>query len=268
MKRNQVAALLTMGAGLLFAASVQAGSWQNNAPFGATLQGDLYTPTTPAASPAILVAIHYCSGNSGNAHSWFQSAADSNGFYIIAPNAGKNCFDSSISRSGDPAAIVKMVQYVLTNKNADASRVFAAGFSSGGCMTNTLLAIYPEVFAGGSALPGFPAGLWPAGDTSCTKCGSSPGGSDTGQSYARQGESRLFLQRHTSLLAAMGWRCRRIQLRRLASRGGYRSFKFSGTSAAAPRVPALRAGGLGPCTRTPPATCGWKRTSNQARSTT
>ena len=39
-----------------------------------------------------------------------------------------------------------------------ASRVFAAGMSSGGCMTNTLVAVYPDVFAGGSAMPGFPAG--------------------------------------------------------------------------------------------------------------
>jgi poly(hydroxyalkanoate) depolymerase family esterase len=182
--QNQVAALLTIGSGLLAATPALAGSWQSNAPFGATLQGDLYTPTTPGSSPAILVAIHYCSGNSSNAHSWFQSYADQYGFYIIAPNAGKNCFDSSASRSGDRAAIVTMVNYVLAHTSANKARVFSAGLSSGGCMTNTLLAIYPDVFAGGAAMPGFPAGLWPAGDTSCTKCGSSPGGSDTGQYYA------------------------------------------------------------------------------------
>src|SRR5262249_43116400 len=43
-----------------------------------------------------------------------------------------------------------------------------------GCMTNTLLAVYPDVFAGGSAMPGFPAGGWPSGDITCTKCGSTP----------------------------------------------------------------------------------------------
>jgi MYXO-CTERM domain-containing protein len=63
-----------------------------------------------------------------------------------------------------------MVEYVITQKNADKNRVFAAGFSSGGCMTNTLLAIYPDVFAGGAAMPGFPVGVWPAGDHSCTQC--------------------------------------------------------------------------------------------------
>jgi acetylxylan esterase len=176
--RAPLAAFFTLNAALLLSVQAQAGSWQANAPFGATLQGDLYTPTTPAASPAVLVSIHYCTGHASNARGWFQSYADQYGFYIIAPDAGKQCFDSSATRGGDRAAIVKMVDYVVMNKGADKTRVFAAGMSSGGCMTNTLLGIYPDVFAGGSAMPGFPAGGWPAGDTTCTKCSSSPPSTD------------------------------------------------------------------------------------------
>src|SRR6478752_7272138 len=176
--RHHVVALLTLNVGLLFAMEPQAGSLQTNAPFGATLQGDLYTPTTPAAAPAILVVVHMCTGHASTVHSWFQSAADANGFYLIAPDAGKQCFDSSASRAGDPAAIVKMVDYVVKNKNGNKDRVFVAGMSSGGCMTNTLLSIYPDVFVGGSAMPGFPGGGWPAGDTTCTKCGTSPPSTD------------------------------------------------------------------------------------------
>ena len=176
--RTLIASFLALNAGLLLATGARAGSWQTNAPFGATLQGDLYTPTTPAASPAIMVAIHYCTGHASNAHGWFQSAADAAGFYIIAPDAGKQCFDSSLSRGGDRDAIVKMVNYVVMNKSADKTRVFVAGLSSGGCMTNTLLALYPDVFVGGAAMPGFTAGGWPSGDTTCTKCGSSPPSTD------------------------------------------------------------------------------------------
>ncbi|HSY22849.1 MAG TPA: PHB depolymerase family esterase [Polyangiaceae bacterium] len=173
--RHYAAALLAASPALLFAGVAKAGSWTDSAPFGATLQGDLYTPTTPAASPAILVVIHMCSGHSSTVHGWFDSYADTNGFYLIAPSSGSNdCFDSSASRSGDRAAIVTMVNYVLTNKHANPQRVFAAGMSSGGCMTNTLVAIYPDVFSGGAAMPGFPAGGWPAGDTTCTKCGTMP----------------------------------------------------------------------------------------------
>jgi len=177
--RNCVVGLLATAFGLLVVSPAHAGSWQNGfSGFGATLQGDLYTPTTPAASPAVLVAIHMCTGHSTTVHGWFDAYADKQGFYIIAPDAGKQCFDSSASRDGDKAAIVKMVNYLITQKNADKTRVFAAGMSSGGCMTNTLLAIYPDVFAGGSAMPGFPAGAWPAGDTVCSKCGSTPPSTD------------------------------------------------------------------------------------------
>ena len=173
--RNHVVALLATAAGLLTASPAFAGSWQNSfSGFNTTLKGDLYTPTTLASKPAILVVIHMCTGHSTTVHGWFDSYADTNGFYLIAPDAGKQCFDASAARSGDKAAVVAMVNYLITNKGADATRVFAAGMSSGGCMTNTLLAVYPDVFAGGSAMPGFPAGGWPAGDITCTKCGSQP----------------------------------------------------------------------------------------------
>jgi len=156
---------------LLAASPSYAGSWGAlNKDYGGGLSMKLYTPTTPAPSPAVLVAIHFCTGNADSSKSWFTSDADKSGFYIIAPDAGANCFDASATRAGDRADIVKMVEYVITQKNADKNRVFAAGFSSGGCMTNTLLAIYPDVFAGGSAMPGFPVGVWPAGDHTCSQC--------------------------------------------------------------------------------------------------
>ena len=167
--RSSVAKVLGVIATCLFAVHAEAGSWQNNAPFGATLKGDLYTPTMPAAAPAILVVMHMCTGHSTTVHGWFDAFADQYGFYLIAPDAGKTCFDASASRGGDSAAVVAMVNFVLNNKAANKSRVFATGLDSGGSMTNTLLAIYPDVFAGGSALPEFPAGAWPAGDTSCTR---------------------------------------------------------------------------------------------------
>lgn len=158
----------------IFAASPCFAAWQTGVNYGGTLSMDLYTPSKLGTPPAVLVAIHYCTGHASSTHGWFDKYADQYGFYVIAPDAGKQCFDSSATRDGDKAAIVKMVDYVVTQKGADKTRVFAAGASSGGCMTNTLLAIYPDVFAGGSALPGFPAGGWPAGDTTCTKCGSNP----------------------------------------------------------------------------------------------
>lgn len=141
-----------------------AASWQTRVNYGGTMAMDLYVPDNVDASPGIVVSLHYCSGSAANAHGWFQGLADQHGFVIIAPQAGGNCFDATPARSGEREAITKMVEYVITRHNADASRVFAAGASSGGCMTNALLAAYPDVFAGGSVLAGVPAGAWTGGN--------------------------------------------------------------------------------------------------------
>src|SRR5690606_12293060 len=135
-------------------------SWQSNVDYGANTPMSLYVPDSPAASPPIVVSLHYRSGNAGNAQPWFQSYADMYGFTIITPQAGGNCFDANPARSGERANIVAMVQYVIENHNGDPNRVFAAGASSGACMTQALLAAYPEVFAAGSSLAGVPAGAW------------------------------------------------------------------------------------------------------------
>ena len=141
-----------------------AADWQARVNYGGNTVMDLYVPDTVDASPGIVVSLHYCSGNSSSARPWFKSAADQYGFIIIAPSAGGNCFDASPSRSGERDAITKMVAYVVTNNKADPTKVFAAGASSGACMTNALLAAYPEVFAGGSVLAGVPAGAWTGGN--------------------------------------------------------------------------------------------------------
>ncbi|HOU91879.1 MAG TPA: PHB depolymerase family esterase, partial [Polyangiaceae bacterium] len=158
----------------LFAAQPAYGAWQTGVNYGGgSLPMDLYTPTSPDESPGVVVVLHYCSGNAGNAHGWLESLANQYGFLIITPDAPGNCFDASLGRSGERAAIAQMVQYVIDNNNADPDRVFATGASSGACMTNALLASYPDVFAGGSVLAGVPAGFWPQG-TECSICSQNP----------------------------------------------------------------------------------------------
>ena len=141
-----------------------AASWQTGVNYGGTTAMDLYVPDSVDESPGIVVSLHYCSGRAANAHGWFQGLADEHGFVIITPQAGGNCFDATPARSGEREAITKMVEYVITQHHADATRVFAAGASSGACMTNALLAAYPDVFAGGSVLAGVPAGAWTGGN--------------------------------------------------------------------------------------------------------
>ena len=165
MTRKRLFELAVISLGLLVVGPARAATWKTNVNYGATTPMDLYVPDGVGASPAVVVSLHYCGGSAANAHGWFQSYADTNKFLIIAPKSAGSCFDAGLGRSGERANIVKMVEYVVAQNNADPKKVFAAGPSSGACMAQALLASYPDVFAGGSSLAGVPAGAWTGGGT-------------------------------------------------------------------------------------------------------
>ncbi|WP_329045486.1 extracellular catalytic domain type 1 short-chain-length polyhydroxyalkanoate depolymerase [Amycolatopsis sp. NBC_01488] len=137
-----------------------------------------YVPDHVAAKPALLVALHYCTGSAsavfnGDAHD-YVTAADQYGYVIVFPEATRSgqCFDVSspqaLTRGGgsDPVGILSMVGYAEQHYNVDPARVFVTGFSSGAMMTNVLAAEYPDVFAAGSAFMGVPAGCFGTTDGS------------------------------------------------------------------------------------------------------
>jgi len=148
---------------VLVASPALAGTWTTLSNYGGSNTMSVYKPTTVAATPAIVVSLHYCGGSMANAQGWFTSFADKYGFLIIAGKSTGSCWDAGLGRSGERDVIVKAVDYVIQNYNADKARVFAAGASSGACMTQALLASYPDVFAAGSSLAGVPAGAWTGG---------------------------------------------------------------------------------------------------------
>jgi acetylxylan esterase len=162
-KRKGVCAVLVSALGLLVAALAQAGSWTTLSNYGGSNTMSVYKPSTVASSPGIIVSLHFCGGTMANAQGWFQSLADTHGFLIIAGKSTGDCWDAGLGRSGERDVIVQAVNYVVKNYNADKTRVFSAGASSGACMTQALLASYPDVFAGGSSLAGVPAGAWTGG---------------------------------------------------------------------------------------------------------
>ena len=140
----------------------------------------LYVPNNVAARPALLVAIHYCTGSaqafySGGAHD-YVAAADKYGFIIVFPEATRSgqCFDvyspQALKRGGgsDPDGIKSMVDYTKSRYNVDSSRVYVAGASSGAMMTNVMAAEYPDVFAAGTAFMGVPATCFATGSSSNT----------------------------------------------------------------------------------------------------
>ncbi|MEU1042610.1 PHB depolymerase family esterase [Streptomyces sp. NPDC005551] len=130
------------------------------------LRMHLYVPDSVRARPAVLVAVHYCTGSGPAFHAGteFASLADRYGFVVVYPSATRsgNCFDVSspqaLKRDGgsDPVGIRSMVRYAEEHLNADPGRVYVTGASSGAMMTNVLLGNYPDVFKAGAAFMGVP----------------------------------------------------------------------------------------------------------------
>ena len=143
------------------------------------LPGDVsmyaYVPDKVATNPPILLLVHYCGGTAsavfGQASGGgIVKAADQYGFIMVVPSSGR-CWDvvSDKTRkrdgSGDSHAIVQMVRFALTQYKANADRVYSTGDSSGGMMTELLLALYPDVFKAGAAFAGMPAGCRAANES-------------------------------------------------------------------------------------------------------
>ena len=130
------------------------------------LQMWLYVPPSVKQHPPILLAVHQCTGSGPGFFSGteFASLADQYGFIVIYPSATRSgsCWDVSssqaLTRNGgsDPVGLMSMVTYVEQHNNGDPSNVYVTGASSGGMMTNVLLADYPDVFKAGAAFMGVP----------------------------------------------------------------------------------------------------------------
>nr|WP_141309930.1 PHB depolymerase family esterase [Streptomyces spinoverrucosus] len=136
----------------------------------------LYVPDSVTPDPAVLVAVHYCTGSGPAMYSGteYASLADRYGFIVVYPSVTRasKCFDVSspqaLRRDGgsDPVGIKSMVDWVTTAYDADPSRVYVTGISSGAMMTNVLLGVYPDVFAAGAAFAGVPFGCFATTDGS------------------------------------------------------------------------------------------------------
>jgi acetylxylan esterase len=134
------------------------------------LQMYLYVPNTVTPRPAVLVAVHYCTGSGPAFYSGteFAGLADRYGFIVVYPSVTRasKCFDVSSPQAlrhnggSDPVGIVSMVRYVQQHNNADANRVYVTGASSGAMMTNVLLGDYPDVFKAGAVFSGVPFGCF------------------------------------------------------------------------------------------------------------
>jgi poly(hydroxyalkanoate) depolymerase family esterase len=129
----------------------------------------VYKPASVKAHPPILVALHACHGRATDVVNDFASYADQYGFLEICPgnfSSLDSCWDLHTTATlthnggGDALGIVSMVKYAVKTYNGDSNRVYCAGYSSGGMMTDVLCGSYPDVFKAGAAFAGVPFGCY------------------------------------------------------------------------------------------------------------
>ncbi|MGW5558141.1 extracellular catalytic domain type 1 short-chain-length polyhydroxyalkanoate depolymerase [Micromonospora sp. NPDC003944] len=166
-------ALATTTAVVTVAAPASAATLTQVTNFGTNptnLQMHLYVPDRVAAQPALLLALHYCTGSGPAVHSGFglSTLADRYGFIVIYPSVTRSskCWDVSspqaLRRDGgsDPIGLKSMVDYVRSRYPVDANRIGVGGFSSGAMMTNVMVGLYPDLFNAGFSSSGVPFGCF------------------------------------------------------------------------------------------------------------
>jgi acetylxylan esterase len=106
----------------------------------------IYVPDKLLPSPAIVVAIHPCSGSASEYLKQvdFRPLAEKHNFIAIypqSPPSGDKCWDvssnSTLSRigRGQSRAIVNMVRWTIHQYHVNPQKIFVQGFSSGAMMT-------------------------------------------------------------------------------------------------------------------------------------
>ncbi len=129
-----------------------------------------HVPEGIAASAPLVVVLHGCTQNAAgyDLGSGWSQLADRHGFIVLFPEQRRannhnlcfNWFEPGDSRRdmGEPLSIVQMIDQLAKLHSVDRSRVYVTGLSAGGAMTSTMLATYPEMFAGGAIIAGLPYG--------------------------------------------------------------------------------------------------------------
>ena len=134
------------------------------------LTGNLYLPPQFQANSPLVVVLHGCTQTAVDyaaAAGWLE-LADRHGFAVLLPqqqraNNANLCFNwfepGDVQRDkGEPASIKSMIDNAVDRLDIDLGNMFITGLSAGAAMAGTMLACYPEVFAGGGLIAGLPHG--------------------------------------------------------------------------------------------------------------
>lgn len=127
-----------------------------------------YVPAGLPAGAPLVVALHGCSQSAAayDDETGWQMLADRWHFALVLPqqqsaNNSSGCFNwfeagDTARGQGEALSIKQMVDRTIAVRGSAPGRVYVTGLSAGGAMTATMLATYPDVFAGGAILSGIP----------------------------------------------------------------------------------------------------------------
>ncbi|MCE3284275.1 MAG: Esterase depolymerase [Steroidobacteraceae bacterium] len=118
---------------------------------------------------AALVVVHGCTQTAQDIadHSGWSDLAVAHGIALVYPQTSREndsfagCFRTWLPEhqqrdQGEPLSVMQMVRWMLAHHALDPRKVFVTGLSSGGHLTNVMLATYPDVFQAGAPQSSFP----------------------------------------------------------------------------------------------------------------
>ena len=141
--------------------------------FGANpgdLRARLYIPEVLAPGAALVVVLHGCTQSAAayDHGSGWSELADRHGFALLFPeqsqaNNPAGCFNWFVAEdirrgSGEAMSVHQMIMTTIAAHDIDPGRIFITGLSAGAAFAVAMLALYPELFAGGAAIAGLPYG--------------------------------------------------------------------------------------------------------------
>lgn len=120
----------------------------------------VYVPASYDGAPApLLVDLHGCGSNADEESRWsrFNTLAEGYGLLVAYPeqdpaaNNGR-CWNWFLAEhqardAGEPSIIAGITREVMSRWNVDARRVYLAGISAGGAMSDVMSVTYPDLYA-------------------------------------------------------------------------------------------------------------------------
>ncbi|MDR6758668.1 poly(hydroxyalkanoate) depolymerase family esterase [Mycoplana sp. BE70] len=134
------------------------------------LKASTFVPDNLASGRPLVVALHGCTQSAAayDEGSGWSDLADRYRFALLFPeqqrsNNANLCFnwfepEDAKRDAGEALSIREMIETMVATHGLDRDRIFIVGLSAGGAMASVMLAIYPDVFAGGAIIAGLPFG--------------------------------------------------------------------------------------------------------------